>query len=135
MEDEILSTDLKTIDLLIKYLEALDTSDRLATLTTTIEQDRTLTKIEPALIAMVENLKIRPSGNYERVADGYEGWKKRGTALNYFLANHRDFFLQNLIDFRIIYVEEARTKIFKKKLMDMTGTELNIYLQIIGILK
>ncbi|MCF2518536.1 hypothetical protein [Dyadobacter sp. CY351] len=135
MESYLFETDLHTIDLFAYYLEHEVGTDRQAALNPTVEQNKVLRKIGTAVVAMVEKARADESDDYQTLADGYNGWRKRGINLNYFLTNHRDLFLFRHPDFRVYYVSEAKTILFEKKLPDVTGREFNIYLQIIGVIK
>lgn len=72
---------------------------------------------------------------YYRFADSYRSLKTSRISVYSIFGDYTVLLLDLLIAYRAEYIKEATDRLFPKAVSEMTGKELNEYLQLIGLLK
>lgn len=72
---------------------------------------------------------------YYRFADSYRSLKTSGISVYSIFGDYTILLLDLLIAYRTEYIKEATDRLFPRAISEMTGKDLNEYLQLIGLLK
>ena len=130
--DKFSNTDLHEIQNLEYYLVHCLVGDSEYNFKHKGEHQDKLSKIEDFVHSFIESLDFR---RYHELRDRYNEYKNGESSLHMVLSYRKQELLVLLDAFREEYVLEAKKRLFSKVVSEMTGKELNEYLQLIGLLK
>lgn len=130
--DKFAITDLHEIRNLEYYLVHCLADDPVYNFEHKGEHQDKLVKIEDFVHSFIESIDLH---KHRELRDRYDEYKNGGSSLHMVLGYRKQELLKLLTAFREEYIQEARKRLFVKIVSEMTGNELNEYLQLIGLIK
>lgn len=130
--DKFSNTTLRDIGNLEYYLTHCVADDSMYNFDHREDHEDKLSQVRDFAETFIEGLDLN---KYYEIRDRYREYRNGDSSLHMVLGYRRKQLITLLETFRDEYAMEARKRLFPKIISQMTGEELNEYLQLIGLLK